>query len=109
MTDSRPGLEQMLAELESSCLEVILVPSRDRVNEGGCIRVAVSKNCTWYRRFCGRHASSRIRRNTAFDTCIKRRNTLRALNALIAGKPAGKYAAELLSIAARYAQHPVAV
>lgn len=107
--DSTPsGLELMLAELESHCLEVQLVPCRRRVNEGGCVRVAVSKNCAWYRRFCAAHPSSRIRAKAAFDTRIKRRNVLRTLNAMIAGHSRSKYAAELGRIASKYAQ-PIAV
>lgn len=103
------GVEQMLGELESSCLEVVLVPSRQRVNECGCIRVAVSRNATWYRRFCARHASGRIRNNAAFDTRIKRRNVVRTLNAILRGRARSKYVPELLRIAARYAAQPIAI
>jgi hypothetical protein len=94
------GLEQLLAELESSRLEVFLVPSRRRVNEGGCVRVAVSKNAGWYRAFCRRHPSGRLRRNAAPDTRIKRANVLRLLAQLAEGKPStSKYAPEILRIA----------
>ncbi len=95
-------LEQMLAELESNLLEVILAPSKRRERDWDMIRVAARRNCNWYRAFCARHSSDRIRRNSLFDTRIKRRSTVRALNQLIAGKPAGKYAAELLEIAATH-------
>lgn len=79
------ALEEMLNELESSCLEVILVPEKRRTCEGGMIRVASSKNALWYRQFCGAYGSTRKRRNLAFDTCIKRRETLNALRRMIAG------------------------
>lgn len=102
------GVEMMLAELESSCLEVALVPSRHFVNEGGCVRVAVSKNAKWYRDFCARHASGRSRNNRAFDTRIKRRNVVRTLNAILRGRARSKYVPELLRLAKRYAE-PVAV
>lgn len=83
-------LEEMLNELESSCLEVILVPERRRTCEGGCIRVAVSKNALWYRQFCATYLSTRKRRNLAPDTCIRRRETLNALRRMIAGKASPK-------------------
>jgi hypothetical protein len=99
------GLEMMLAELESSCLEVMLVPCKRPVNSGGCIRVAASRNCTWYRRYCARHLSDRRRKNNAVDTRIKRRDTLRLLNRLISGKSSiSKYAPELLGLAKRRAE-----
>lgn len=97
------GLEIMLGELESSQLEVVLVPTRRWANEGGCVRVAVSRNCDWYRRFCGLHGSDRVRRNALFDTRIKRRAVVRLLERLIAGRPTrSKYTAELLALAARH-------
>jgi hypothetical protein len=99
---SLTGVEIMLAELESSCLEVALVPCRRFVNEGGCIRVAVQKNTRWYRDFCARHLSSRRRQNALPDTKIKRRDTIRVLEAIIAGKARSKYVPDLLRIAARY-------
>jgi hypothetical protein len=76
---------ELLGELESSCLEVVLVPERRRTCEGGMIRVAVSKNATWYQRFCRQYASSRRRRKAAFDTMIKRAHTVRALERFAAG------------------------
>lgn len=94
------GLEVMLAEFESNQLEVVLVPSKRFVNEGGCIRVAQRKNANWYRQFCGLHASSRRRNHRLFDTKIKRRGTMKVLTTLIAtGKSRSKYADELISIA----------
>lgn len=97
--------EELLGELESSCLEVALVPTRWRMNEGGCIRVAVSKNATWYQRFCRQYPSSRIRKNQAFDTCIKRAHTLRALKRFAQGaSPRGSYGERLLPIVRQRAQ-----
>lgn len=86
----------LLAELESSRLEVVLVPCRRTVNAGGCIRVAVSKNAEWYRRFCARHGSGRYRKNALFDTKIRRANIVRVLGRLAAGEMSrSKYAHEL--------------
>lgn len=99
------GLELMLAELESTQLEVALVPCRREVNIGGCIRVAVSRNCDWYRRFCSGHLSSRLRMKAAVDTRIKRRDTVRLLQRLITGAPSkSKYAPELQRLAERMAR-----
>lgn len=92
-------LELMLNELDSSQLEVVLVPQRRFTNHGGMVRVAISKNAKWYRDFCGRFSSSRVRRNVAFDTRIKRRHILRVLRALLAGKSTSIYAPALLGIA----------
>lgn len=98
------ALQEMLAELDSSRLEVILVPQRYRTNEGGMVRVAVSKNAAWYRRFCAAYLSSRRRRNLASDTAIKRQATIRTLEALIAGRPVrGLYASRLAALAERRA------
>lgn len=96
---------ELLAELESSRLEVALVPTRWRMNEGGCIRVAVSKNATWYRRFCEQHLSARRRLNRSLDTKIKRQHTLRALQRIAEGKPTrGVYAERLRPFVQRRAQ-----
>lgn len=92
-------LRAMLDELESHRLTVALVPCRRFVNEGGCVRVAVEKNAQWYRDFCARHASARVRRNAAFDTRIRRANIIRALDAMIEGQMTSVYSLELLGIA----------
>lgn len=89
----------MLCELESSHLEVILVPQRRFTNEGGMVRVAVSRNCKWYRAFCRANPSSRVRRNSAPDTRIKRFRTVAALGAMIAGEHSTYYRRELERIA----------
>ncbi len=97
-------LEMLLAELESAQLVVGLVPSRWPVNEGAMVRVAFERNCKWYRDFCARHLSSRVRKNHATDTRIKRREVLRILGRLAAGLSSrSKYAPELRLLAARKA------
>lgn len=76
------ALHEMLSQLESHQLQVVLVPLNPRLrnyNEGGCKRVVADQNPKWYRQFCARHPSSRGVRRGKFDTCIKRLNTLRAL------------------------------
>jgi hypothetical protein len=96
------ALERMLMELEGNQLVVILVPQKRHTNEGGMIRVAVSKNATWYRRFCSAHLSGRKRRNSAPDTRIKRFHTIAALQAMIAGVRSTYYHDQLKAIAAKF-------
>lgn len=100
------GVRQMLDELESSRLEVQLVPLNPKLrnyNEGGMKRVASSKNALWYRQFCGRHLSSRKRNHRKPDTKIKRASIIRILRRLCDGKPStSKYSAELQKIGARF-------
>lgn len=93
------ALESLLEELEANRLEVALIPQRVRTNEGGCVRVAISKNARWYRDFCAAYSSSRVRRNAAPDTAIRRENTVRALRSLLAGRSGGKYGPHLVAIA----------
>ncbi len=92
--------EQMLAELESSKLEVVLAPSRRRDRrESDMIRVAICVPPTWYRKLCGRHQSSRGYRR-GYDTKIKRENVLSTLRVLAAGRHTwSKYVPELRRIA----------
>lgn len=100
----RGGIQHMLDQLESSTLEVILVPQRRHTNEGGMIRVAANRNCAWYRKFCDSHPSSRGTRRGLPDTRIRRASILSILRRLAAGLPSrSKYASELLGIARRVA------
>lgn len=96
-------LQILKAELESSRLEVMLVPlspARRGYNEGGMKRVCASRNCSWYRKHCAANPSSRVRNRRKSDTRIKRGDTLAVLERLIAGKPSrSKYVTELLSFA----------
>jgi hypothetical protein len=93
-------LEYMQAELESNSLQVCLAPSKRRLNEHDQIRVALSRNANWYRTMCARFQSGRKKSRTNFDTLIKRRETLKALNRLIEGRALGTvYEARILAIA----------
>ena len=98
---------QLLAELESHQLQVMLVPlnpNRRGYNDGGCKRVVCDKPPRWYRELCNRHVSSRGIRRGKFDTRIKRANVLALLHRLAHGLPTrSKYAPELLSIARKVA------
>lgn len=93
-------LEYLLAELESNSLQVCLAPSKRRINESDQIRVALSRNANWYRAMCAKFQSGRKKSRTNFDTLIKRRETLKALNRLIEGRAKGTiYEARILAIA----------
>jgi hypothetical protein len=95
------ALLQLQAELESSPLVTVLVPSKrsDR-RESDMIRVNVSQPPSWYRSLCGRHPSSRGVRRGRFDTRVKRANVLQLLDTLIRhGHSRSKYAGEILRVA----------
>lgn len=93
-------IQVMVAEFESNRLEVMLIPSKRWVNEGGMIRVAASKNCTWYRKFCAKYLSTRVRGSRNLDTKIKRANISRILDRIARGLPSrSMYAPELIRIA----------
>jgi hypothetical protein len=98
-------LEQMLGELESQRLEVVLVPLNPRMrnyNEGGMKRVCANKNPRWYSNLCNKHLSCRKRNHRKPDTKIKRANIVRILRRLCDGKPSiSKYAEELRRIGTR--------
>lgn len=95
-------LREMLNELESHQLQVVLVPLNPKLrgyNEGGCRRVCSDLNPKWYRQLCAANPSSRGVRRGGFDTRIRRFNTLRALRQMLRKAPAGKYEAQLRAIA----------
>ena len=101
------AMHQLLAELDSHRLTVVLVPLRpDRrgYNEGGCRRCVADKSPRWYSQLCLRHPSSRIRNHRKSDTRIRRQNILRVLTRLANGLPSrSKYAGELRDLARRVA------
>lgn len=82
-------LHYLLCELESNQLQVCLAPSKRAINEWDQIRVALSRNASWYQKFCAAHTSKRGVRRGRQDTIIRRQHTLRALERLIANKPKG--------------------
>lgn len=86
--------ENMLLELESGCLEVVLIPAPDPRHSGHCIRAVQYQNAAWYRKFCSLYPSSRKGFKTR--TRIKRAAAIKALERIIAGNTAGIYAERLL-------------
>ncbi len=88
--DTRTAALSMLEELESGYPETCKVPGR----EGGYIRVPLSVNCEWYRRFCRQFMRSR-RRYPKFRTIIKRCHTIAALRRIASENEDGVYAERL--------------
>lgn len=92
----------MLSELESNGLEVCKIPSKREDSSGrlvgGYIRVVVSVNCEWYRRFCASFVRARGR-SPKPRTIIKRRDTIRTLKRMIAGPYKTVYAERLTDAA----------
>lgn len=88
--------EHLLNELESHQPEVILIPQKRFTNVDGMIRVAAEKNCSWYRKFCALHTSTRKRNNDLHDTQIRRHNVIRSLNRLMLGQCRTRTARRLL-------------
>jgi len=90
----------MLIELESQHLEVVLVPSREHewIIRGGKIRCVQEQNCEWYRKFCEQFPSHRTRprHKRKFDTLIKRRETVAALEQISDGATRGLYVGRLI-------------
>lgn len=77
----------MLEQLESNYLEVVLIPAAEQRHAGHSVRVVQYANCIWYRRFCAMYSSSRKDQNKKGRTLIKRRETIAALNKMIAHIP----------------------
>ncbi len=74
--------------LESSFPEAMKVPGRD----GGYVRVPISTNTIWYRRFCSQYEKPQPQK---MRTIIKRCHTIRALQRIEAGDFSGVYASRL--------------
>ena len=90
----------LLAELESHRLEVALVPAPRPRHDGHAVRVAVSRNPSWYRRLCAWFPSSRRRAKSLPDTRVRRANIARILSLLAEGRPVrSQYAQPLARIA----------
>ena|SRR2546421_8149373 len=89
----------LLAELESSRLEVVLIPSRDPdcAMRGGMLRAVQEQNADWYQSFARQfesHRKDRLRWRK-FKTKIKRNDTLRGLRELVEGNCDSVYAQRL--------------
>lgn len=92
--------EQMLQDLLSGYLEVVLIPAPDEAHSGHCVRAAQSVNAEWYQEFCSQYKSCTgrgRRRRSRPRTFIKRANTIKALEDIIDGRKTGIYIERLLS------------
>ncbi|MFA6287758.1 MAG: hypothetical protein WC661_10285 [Opitutaceae bacterium] len=97
-------LNEMLAELESNQLLIVLTPAPRPMHHGHMIRARAGQNPRWYRELCARFPSSRLRNRSLPDTRIRRRDTLATLRAMIGGGSRSDYALEILRIATRRLQ-----
>ena len=102
------ALLEMLDELETQRLEVVLIPQPDPANPGACLRAVAAVNPAWYRRICAAFESRRKRHYRKFKTKVKRAEIRRVLAALCEKKTTQSiYAKWLLNEAARrYNQIP---
>lgn len=90
-------VEEMLCELATTKLEVVLIPSSaaDCAMRGGCRRAVQTANPVWYQKFCARYMHVKPRRHK-LQTFISRKCTLRALARLLEGDVTSTYATRLL-------------
>ncbi len=84
----------LLDELESSYLEVVLIPAPERKHAEHYIRAVQSQNAQWYRKFCEEYVSNR--KGSKLRTRIKRRATIKALEKLANGINDSIYTERLL-------------
>jgi len=85
----------MLFELESNCLEVVLVPASEQRHDGHRARAVQYANAAWYRKFCALYSSNR--KGSKVRTRIKRRETIAALKRIIEGETKGVYVERILN------------
>lgn len=87
----------LLDDLDSSC-------DHECAMRGGMIRAVQSENVEWYRKFCAEHESNRkdSYRWSKFKTKVKRQDTRRGLQELIAGKCESYYAKDLQEFIRRW-------
>lgn len=96
----------MREELESSRLDVCLIPSPVLYQPTQKKkRIVMDRNPSWYRQFCAEYQSRRTRprRKRHGDTMIKRQHTLRALGELADGQCETEYAHRLVEFVKQYA------
>lgn len=88
----------MREQLRRNRLIVVLVPNQTDPHSPRKLRAVESQNPAWYRDFCDSYQArcSRPRNRTKSDTCIKRRNTIRALMEIETGRADSEYAIRLL-------------
>ena len=100
----RHGFQHMLYELETSSLEVVLVPAPAPSYPGHMIRTVQQSNPEWYKALCDKFQSNRNSRKGKYkkhgDTKIKRKHIIYLLKKLSQGiMIKSKYTDELCYIA----------
>lgn len=100
---------ELLTDLRSSRLEVVLIPSRDPdcAMRGGMIRAVQEQNADWYRQFCKQSPSNRKWQNKKGRTKIKRAQVERGLKELIAGRCKSQYADRLRAFIVRQQEEEI--
>src|SRR5262245_39829566 len=88
----RERAAEMLGELLEHKLEVILVPAPDPKHTGHYIRVVADKPPRWFSEVARRYMRSSKRYPRPRPNFLKRAGTLRALEAIAAGRIATTYA-----------------
>lgn len=97
--------EILLQELDSHFPEVILCPAPEMKHSGHCVRVAIDKNCQWYRRLCEKYPSSRADNPGGKRTKVKREHIRNLLSRLAAGEvPNSQYTFDLINEAKKKSQ-----
>ncbi len=91
--------EELLFEFAERQLEVVLIPAPDARHCGHYVRAVANQNPRWYQKFCALYPSSR--RGTKTRAAIKRRETIKALENLAAGRIVGIYGERLLDFIER--------
>ena len=87
----REAAQCMLDELEAGCLCVTKGPGAS----SGYVRIVLSQNADWYRRFCREWVRHRRDKRYKPRTIIKRCHTENALRRIIDGRAEGCYAERL--------------
>jgi hypothetical protein len=89
---------ELLIELEGGSLDVVLIPAPEQRFPGQMVRAVQGCNAEWYREFCAMHQGARRRhRLNDNDTLIKRQQTTRALERMMAGQFISTYVRRLIT------------
>lgn len=85
----------LLEDLESNSLEVVLIPAREQKHSLHFIRCVQYQNAEWYRKFCEKYISAR--KGFKIRTRIKRQATIKALQKIANGINDSTYTERILN------------
>jgi hypothetical protein len=94
---------ELLIELESSRLEVVLIPAPEQRHSCHSVRAVQESNAEWYQKMCKRHLRRR-KRYSKPDTLINRAHTIKALERVMEGRIDSLYAERLMPFIKEKAQ-----